>query len=204
MVADWDEDSPQLRRNLSELLERLADSANTRRPISAAAIKAWHSKAMKGLAVPSSASVGRFRGCEPGLARARVFVGPHEGTPPAQVARAVRAFVGRLARGLAHLDRMFPVGADLTDDGLAAVIEVVAWAHSEWVRIHPFANGNGRTARVIANVILMRYGLPPALRLRPRPDSGYREAAAAAMRGDYSPAALVLVNALRSLTAPPQ
>lgn len=202
MEADWDNDSPRSRRNLSELLEHLADTANARSPVSAAAIKRWHSKVMKGLTVPSPASVGRFRG-EVGLARMRVFVGPHEGTPPAQVASAVRAFSSKLKRGLTELDRMLPVGADLTLDGLAAVVEVAAWAHSEWVRIHPFANGNGRTARIIANVVLMRYGLPPALRLRPRPDGGYGEAAAAAMRGDYGPAVLVLLNALRSQTALP-
>ena len=52
-------------------------------------------------------------------------------------------------------------------------------------RIRPFANGNGRTARIWANALLMRYGLPPAIRLRPRPDGGYGDAGAAAMNGDW-------------------
>lgn len=51
------------------------------------------------------------------------------------------------------------------------VVELAAMAHGEWVRIHPFADGNGRTARMLGNWILVRYGLPPVLRLRPRPDS---------------------------------
>ncbi|MBI3490264.1 MAG: Fic family protein [Acidobacteria bacterium] len=79
-----------------------------------------------------------------------------------------------------------PVGVDLDTDGLAAVIDLAAWAHAEWVRIHPFANGNGRTARVWANWIFVRYGFPPAVRLRPRPESGYGAACARAMATDGS------------------
>ena len=35
-------------------------------------------------------------------------------------------------------------------------IDVAAWIHAEFVRIHPFADGNGRTARMIMNYELMR------------------------------------------------
>ena len=74
-------------------------------------------------------------------------------------------------------------------DGLSAVADVAGWAHAEWVRIQPFANGNGRTARLWANVILMRYGIAQVVRLRPRPDDGYAEAAEKAMAGDWEPTA---------------
>ena len=57
-----------------------------------------------------------------------------------------------------------------TENELLAVIELAAIAHGEWVRIHPYANGNGRTARVWANWVAMRYGLPPFVRIKPRPD----------------------------------
>ena len=57
--------------------------------------------------------------------------------------------------------------------------------------MHPFANGNGRTARLLANAIALRYGLPPFVRLRPRPGLGYPAAAEASMRGDYQPLATV-------------
>ena len=70
---------------------------------------------------------------------------------------------------------------------MRAVAETVAWAHAEWVRIHPFADGNGRTSRVLANAILVRYGLPPVLALRPRPVGAYEEAANAAMESDHVP-----------------
>lgn len=40
-------------------------------------------------------------------------------------------------------------------------IEVAALTHCEVVRIHPFINGNGRTARMCISYILARAGLPP-------------------------------------------
>ncbi|XP_066299571.1 protein adenylyltransferase Fic-like [Branchiostoma lanceolatum] len=42
-------------------------------------------------------------------------------------------------------------------------IELAAHAHHELVAIHPFQDGNGRTARMLANAILMRAGYPPAV-----------------------------------------
>lgn len=38
-----------------------------------------------------------------------------------------------------------------------------AWLHTGIVRVHPFADGNGRTARLMMNMVLMRAGYPPAL-----------------------------------------
>ena len=35
-------------------------------------------------------------------------------------------------------------------------VEYAAWTHAEFVRIHPFADGNGRTSRMIMNYQLMR------------------------------------------------
>ena len=86
-----------------------------------------------------------------------------------------------------RVDHLIGPGQDLTTDDLTAVLTLCAWVHSEWVRIHPFANGNGRTARLWVNSIAMRYGLPPFLRIRPRPDSGYGRAASSAMQGDWRP-----------------
>lgn len=40
-------------------------------------------------------------------------------------------------------------------------IELAAWSHAEFVRIHPFSDGNGRTARLIMNYQLMSAGLLP-------------------------------------------
>lgn len=40
-------------------------------------------------------------------------------------------------------------------------IELAAWTHAEFVRIHPFLDGNGRTSRLLMNYHLIRKGFLP-------------------------------------------
>jgi Fic/DOC family len=190
-VADWDEDSPRLRQNLAQVLRDVRDSALRRDTPRVDAARQWQVDTLAGLQVPKAAYVGRFRG-EPGIRNVHVAIGSAHGVPPAEVAEQLRRFEQRLQRATAALDERYPADAALDTDGLAAVIDLCAWAHAEWVRIHPFANGNGRTARLWANFFLMRYGLPPVVRLRPRPDGGYGAASARAMAGDWQPTASVI------------
>lgn len=42
-------------------------------------------------------------------------------------------------------------------------IIMAAQAHYEFVNIHPFIDGNGRTARLLMNLILLQSGYPPAI-----------------------------------------
>jgi Fic family protein len=42
-------------------------------------------------------------------------------------------------------------------------VQIAALAHYKLVSIHPFIDGNGRTARLLMNLILMIYGYPPAI-----------------------------------------
>ena len=195
-MADWDADGPQLQANLARVLEDVAQGAEQRDRITAATIKRWHRQTMAGLTVPHPAFVGHFRG-EQGLEREPVYIGSHRGTKAARVTNEVDAFVKRLQAIASRLDALVPSGAALNRDGLEAVLELAAWTHSEWVRIHPFSNGNGRTARILTNAVLMRYGLPPVLRLRPRPSSPYGHAGAEGMVGRARPMEALLRRLLR-------
>jgi Fic family protein len=45
-------------------------------------------------------------------------------------------------------------------------VERAALAHHQLTAIHPFIDGNGRTARLVMNLLLLRQGYPPAVILR--------------------------------------
>ena len=189
-MPDWDEDSPRLRENLARVLDEIALAASQRRRLVVEMARKWQTLFMEGLDVAETRFVGAFRG-ESGIEDVYVRVGGNYGVAPENVAQELRDFEAKLQQAVASLDEALPEDGPMNEDQINAVIDLCSWAHAEWVRIHPFANGNGRTARLWANSIALRYGLPPFIRLRPRPDSGYGEAGADAMLGNWKPTAIV-------------
>lgn len=200
-MADWDADSPQLRQNLLKVLRQARDDARQRKPLSLETLRQWHRDIMYGLDSPAPESIGRFRGESP-LDHIQIQVGTLYGTSADSVAAALGHFEQTLQKAIERLDALLPTNAEPTPDILAAILDVCAWAHAEWVRIHPFANGNGRTARLLANSIAMRYNLPPFIRLRPRPDDGYGHAGEQAMRGNWHPTARFFRRSLSHFLRP--
>ena len=70
-------------------------------------------------------------------------------------------------------------------------------AHHGFLAVHPFLDGNGRTARLLLNLLLLRSGYPPALLLHEW-RLGYLEALAQADRGRYGPLLNLLGRAVES------
>lgn len=199
-MPDWEQDSPQLRANLTQILEEITAAAQQREKPTVEAARRWQAIAMRKLEVREARFVGAFRG-EPGLEKVKVRVGANYGVDPGDIAEALNQFEAKLQMLVAELDAVLPSGRKPNADQLAAIIDLCAWAHSEWVRIHPFANGNGRTGRLWANSLAMRYGLPPFIRLRPRPNASYGQAGAKAMQGDWMPTAAVFHRLLEDFFA---
>jgi hypothetical protein len=189
-VPDWDQNSKQLRNNLARVLEQIQRAAIRRELPTLENAKSWHVRLMSGLDVPDRRFVGAFRG-EPGLENLQVKVGENHAVASTKVAGELRRFEIKLQALVTELDKLLTVGQEPDADQLAAIIDLCAWVHAEWVRIHPFANANGRTARLWANSLAMRYDLPPFIRLRPRPNDGYGTAGSKAMQGDWMPTAKV-------------
>ena len=40
-------------------------------------------------------------------------------------------------------------------------IDCLVYAHYEFIKIHPFNNGNGRTGRILMNIVAMKFGYQP-------------------------------------------
>ncbi len=64
------------------------------------------------------------------------------------------------------------------------IVELSSLAHYKFVAIHPFYDGNGRTARLLMNLILMQKGYPPVVILR-NDRKRYYNALRKADGGDY-------------------
>lgn len=65
-------------------------------------------------------------------------------------------------------------------------VVLAAVAHHEMAKIHPFADGNGRTARLLLNLILLKKGYPIcSIKRTERPR--YYEAMSEADKGNYHP-----------------
>lgn len=74
-------------------------------------------------------------------------------------------------------------------------IEAVAAAHNTFERIHPFLDGNGRTGRLLLNLILVRLGYAPAIVYK-RDRLKYLAALRAADTGDNGPLGEMLARAV--------
>ena len=81
-----------------------------------------------------------------------VQVGTVRGVECRYVLGEVDAYFIEMQARTAWFDELFTPDENPPNQTLVtAVVRLAAWAHGEWVRIHPFANGNGRTARLLTN-----------------------------------------------------
>ena len=74
------------------------------------------------------------------------------------------------------------------------IIELTAIFHHKFVWIHPFFDGNGRTARLAMNLLLMGKGFPPAIILK-NDRKKYYAALNAANNGNYAKLMLLFCQA---------
>ncbi|XP_069684441.1 protein adenylyltransferase Fic isoform X2 [Periplaneta americana] len=83
--------------------------------------------------------------------RTQVYVGGHIPPGPLEITILMEEFENWLSSE--HAMRLHP-------------IRYAALAHYKLVHIHPFTDGNGRTARLLMNTILMQAGFPPVIILK--------------------------------------
>jgi fido (protein-threonine AMPylation protein) len=206
----WEEDpadAPIIAANVARVLSGIASDADRREPPTVALAQQWHRDLYDGIARPFDYYAGEVRDSDqnfPDLIGYEVQVGGVLGVLAAQVPDALQRFERGAQTAAAGLDNGIPVGADpsgMASAELHGVPTYCAVLHGEWVRIHPFANGNGRTARLWANWAALRYGLPPFVTIKPRPQHPYGAAAAASMAGDDQVMLAVMGQMLRDYLA---
>lgn len=83
---------------------------------------------------------------------------------------------------------------DWTNNSEVDMIIKSAIFHHRFVWIHPFFDGNGRTARLLFNLLLMKEGFPPAIILK-NDRKKYYDSLNIANNGDYSKLVLLILQA---------
>jgi fido (protein-threonine AMPylation protein) len=75
----------------------------------------------------------------------------------------------------------------------------IGWLIANFIRIHPFLNGNGRISRLLWGRGLLRFNVPAQCRISPRPADPYESLMGQAMRGNDGPLYLHVPQALASV-----
>jgi Fic family protein len=167
--------------NLASSVEYIHMLAEDELPLTERLIRIMHALVMRGMLPPDQ---------EPGVYRAQDLPDLAYGPPAAY---AVTAEMGAFARWLATR----PEAPDYEPD---PVIRATL-AHTWLLTVHPFLNGNGRTARLVLNLILLRGGYPWCV---VRADDRARYVLAleeAGVRRDLTPMiALIMDRVLESVT----
>lgn len=83
----------------------------------------------------------------------------------------------------------------LAPDPATPMPERLAQIHDHFERIHPFIDGNGRTGRLVLNLLLVRLGYPPIVVLKQQ-RSAYLTALQKADVGDVGPLGELLARAM--------
>lgn len=133
-------------KNLSAALDFLEElAANPSRPITESDVRQIHLLVLKGI---NDNDAGRYRSVN-------VEIGGSQFKPPApeSVAWEMEQFGQWLQKASVPGELFEP----------AEAILAASAAHAWFVTIHPFIDGNGRVARLLMNLVLMRYGFPIAV-----------------------------------------
>lgn len=86
-------------------------------------------------------------------------------------------------------------GTEFRAESIEPLPELLARLHNDFERVHPFIDGNGRTGRLLLNLLLVRIGYPPVIVLKQQ-RSAYLAGLQRADDRDYGPLGEILARAM--------
>ena len=154
-------------KNLAQALDYMKNIALAQdRPITVSDLRQIHALILRGI---EDEFAGKYRQTEVRISGSK-YVPPAPSLLPQQMAE-----LGEYVAAVTDLDRP---NVDLP-------ILCAAAAHAWLAQLHPFIDGNGRTARVLMNLILMRRGYPSCI-IRREDRLRYYDALEASQVGDLT------------------
>ncbi|MDR3296279.1 MAG: Fic family protein [Clostridiales Family XIII bacterium] len=115
------------------------------------------------------------------------FAGGMKPPPFSEIPSLMRTFADEANR-VCHQIKSGTVSAENVPPRLAEL-------HGSFERIHPFLDGNGRTGRLVLNLMLVRLGFPPAI-IRKQRRNAYLTALDKADKGDVMPLAEIIARSV--------
>lgn len=165
-------------RNLSEALDFLEELAgNAETPLTENDIRQLHAFVLHGI----SDEAGAYR-------TVPVAISGSDYSPPGPV--SVPAQMAEFGRWLASVS----VPCEDAFVGVKGLF-AAAVAHTWFVTIHPFIDGNGRVARLLMNLMLMRHGYPIAI-ITKEDRIRYYDALEASQASDLTPFAVLVAECI--------
>lgn len=123
--------------NHNKAFQYLKNCISEGAPLNEKIVKDFHSILMENIL-----SGGIYRNVE-----VRITGAKHKPPVPSEMYYQIKDFYASLQNGIYNEN----------------AIELAAWTHAEFVKIHPFQDGNGRTSRLIMNYQLMANGFLPVI-----------------------------------------
>ena len=125
--------------NHAEAIDYVEEIISRQTPLSEKVIKDVHSLILKNI---DDKSAGKYR-----TINVRISGSQHQPVHYLRVPEQIKDLLDWYNKAL---DKLHPV-------------ELAGTLHFRFVYIHPFVDGNGRTARLLMNFVLMQKGFPPAI-----------------------------------------
>ncbi len=148
-------------RRLTLQLHRLTQAAHagdySERPIDVAVLRELHAAFFDGVRDHAGKIRSRDFGTE------YLNFGPNRSERRDRVGKRLDELVRLLNRRLREVD-----GSQEASNYVDACLAIAVQFHADYVRIHPFQDGNGRTGRLLMDIVLVRVGLSPIPLLAPK------------------------------------
>jgi fido (protein-threonine AMPylation protein) len=193
----WEEEVPDGQRDIYRGNYGRVRSAMARQVspnMSIDELEAWHAELFRNL-VPLDYYAGNVRQDSPDRAclAVQVEIGAIPGTRFELVIAELADLLNDFSNQMSLLEIRWPL---LTPRDRATRFAIhTAYLVGEFIKIHPFINGNGRISRFLWNWSLYRFGVAAQVRVAPRPDPPYNTVMQLAMSGQRAELArLILIH----------
>ena len=194
---------------LAEVMDEVSTYSQTT-SLDTARIRKWHLKLL-GSFVPSGFDyyAGHFRQIDsrrPCLNQMIGVVGPNFRGLPGVVPAHVPKLMERITKIYKEEIRKLELDWDTLTESqrIGHLAMALATFVGQFIKIHPFINGNGRVSRLVWRWGVLRYEVPPQVGIIPRPDPPYSSLMDSAMRGDFNPLAGFIIDYLaQNIPNPP-